>query len=93
LRTAPGTLPEPSPVLCSETGASPSLTPRHRECLHRIARGETTLEIAKALGLSRHTVDHYIATACDRLRAKTRAHAVAKAFAQKLIPELPVDAA
>lgn len=62
-----------------------TLTPRQRECLRRIAEGETTQEIAHALGLSRHTVDHYIATACDRLQAKSRAHAVALAISRNLI--------
>ncbi len=58
-----------------------SLTPRQVECLRRIAAGETSAQIAGALGLSRHTVDHYIGAACDRLGAKSRTHAVAKAIA------------
>jgi DNA-binding CsgD family transcriptional regulator len=67
------------------------LSARQIECLLRISRGETSAEIAAALGLSRHTVDHYIGTACDRLGAKTRAHAVAKAFVLKLITGPPAD--
>jgi DNA-binding CsgD family transcriptional regulator len=61
------------------------LTPRQMECLRRIAEGETTQEIAVALGLSRHTVDHYVGAACDRLNARTRAQAVALAVAQNLL--------
>jgi len=61
------------------------LTARQCECLQRIARGQTTAEIAAALNLSRHTVDHYIGAACDRLRAKSRAHAVATAIALEII--------
>ena len=64
------------------------LTPRELECLRRIADGQTTLEIACALGLSRHTVDHYIGTACHKLRARTRAQAVVIAIATKII-DLP----
>jgi DNA-binding CsgD family transcriptional regulator len=55
------------------------------ECLHRIALGETTTEIAAALDLSRHTVDHYIGAACSRLGARSRAQAVAIAIVRKII--------
>jgi DNA-binding CsgD family transcriptional regulator len=74
-----------------QSGGGPRLTARQRECLQRIALGETSVEIAAALNLSRHTVDHYIGTACDRLAAKTRAHAVAKAIVLKLITGPPAD--
>jgi DNA-binding CsgD family transcriptional regulator len=62
-----------------------TLSTRQAECLRRIACGETSIEIAVALQLSRHTVNHYIDEACHRLRAKTRAHAVAQALVQRLI--------
>ena len=64
-----------------------SLTPRQVECLSRISMGDTTHEIARALGLSRHTVDHYVSSACDKLHAKTRAHAVALAILHSLIDD------
>ena len=72
--------------------ASVSLSLRQVECLRRIANGETSMEIARALHLSPHTVDHYIGEACDRLGARTRAHAVALALALRLIrpPEVPI---
>jgi DNA-binding CsgD family transcriptional regulator len=63
-----------------------ALSARQQECLRRIACGETSVEIAAALQLSRHTVNHYIDGACHRLRAKTRAHAVALALVRRLIP-------
>ena len=66
------------------------LSARQVECLLRISRGETSAEIAAALGLSRHTVDHYIGGACAKLGAKTRAQAVAIAIAQQQIPAPPV---
>jgi DNA-binding CsgD family transcriptional regulator len=65
------------------------LSARQIECLLRISRGETSAEIAIALGLSRHTVDHYIGGACAKLGAKTRAQAVAIAIAQQQIPAPP----
>ena len=65
------------------------LSARQIECLLRISRGETSAEIAVALGLSRHTVDHYIGGACAKLGAKTRAQAVAIAIAQQQIPAPP----
>lgn len=65
--------------------AGPKLTRRQIECLRLIAEGCTTQEIADALGLSRHTVEHYVAAACDRLNAKTRSQAVALAVAQNLL--------
>jgi DNA-binding CsgD family transcriptional regulator len=67
------------------------LSARQIECLLRISRGETSAEIAGALGLSRHTVDHYIGGACAKLGAKTRAQAVAIAIAQQQIPAPATD--
>ena len=61
------------------------LTVRQIECLRRIAAGQTSLEFAHALGLSRHTVDHYIGGACERLQARSRAHAVAVAISRNLL--------
>ena len=66
-------------------GQEINLTARQAECLRRIAGGETSAQIAEALQLSRHTVDHYIGGACDRLGANSRAHAVAIALARRLI--------
>lgn len=61
------------------------LTPRQIDCLTRIAAGETTVEIARVLGLSRHTVDHYVGAACNRLGARSRAQAVAIAIGKGII--------
>ena len=66
-------------------GQDINLSARQAECLRRIASGETSSQIAEALNLSRHTVDHYIGGACDRLGAKSRAHAVAIAMVHRLI--------
>jgi DNA-binding CsgD family transcriptional regulator len=69
--------PTPGPIV--------QLSPRQVECLRRIALGQTTAEIAIALGLSPHTVNHYVDSACDKLQAKTRAHAVATALERNLL--------
>jgi DNA-binding CsgD family transcriptional regulator len=61
------------------------LTPRQIECIARIAAGETSAEIASALGLSVRTIEHYVAAACERLAVRSRAQAVAKAIAKGLI--------
>ena len=58
----------------------PRLSKRQRECLQGIAEGLTSAEIAAALGLSPRTVDHYVEDACDKLKVRSRAHAVAEAI-------------
>ncbi len=65
--------------------AATKLTPRQLECLAMAARGETSAEIALALGVSRRTIDHYIANTCVRLGVRNRIQAVAKAIADGLI--------
>jgi DNA-binding CsgD family transcriptional regulator len=63
------------------------LTPRQLECLTRIASGETSAEIAAALGLSKRTVDHYVTHVIARLGVRNRTEAVAKAIRSRLIPD------
>jgi LuxR family quorum-sensing system transcriptional regulator CciR len=61
------------------------LSPRQLDCLTRIAAGETSAEIAKALGISKRTVDHYIVLLCAKLGVRTRAQAVGVAISQRII--------
>jgi DNA-binding CsgD family transcriptional regulator len=61
------------------------LSPRQLECLEMIAAGETSAEIARVLGVSRRTVDHYVANTCARLGVRNRTQAVAKAIVDGLI--------
>ena len=61
------------------------LSPRQKECLQRIAAGETSIEIGAALGLSPRTIDTYVHAACRRLAVRTRAQAVAKSIKLGLI--------
>ena len=61
------------------------LSRRQLECLALVARGETSANISKALGISRRTIDHYLANACSRLGVRNRTQAVAKAIVEDLI--------
>lgn len=65
------------------------LSPRELECLSRIAAGESSVEIAAALGISPRTVDHYIGFAKAKLLARNRVQAVATAIRLGWIPRLP----
>lgn len=55
------------------------LTPRQRQCLTLARNGQTSMQIACELGISRRTVDQYIGDACKRLGARNRAQVVAEA--------------
>jgi DNA-binding CsgD family transcriptional regulator len=61
------------------------LSPRQLACLHRVALGESSDQIAFRLGLSVHTVNEYIALACSRLGTNRRASAVVIALRFGLI--------
>ncbi len=61
------------------------LAPRERECLHWVAAGESSKQIAYRLDLSTHTVNEVIGNAMRRLKAASRAEAVAKAILAGLI--------
>lgn len=57
----------------------PALTAREYEVLRRAAMGETNPEIAAALGLSRNTVKAYLQTVLQKLGARNRVEALARA--------------
>jgi DNA-binding CsgD family transcriptional regulator len=63
----------------------PSLTPREREVLVLVARGLTTAKIAERLGLSYPTVRTHLEHIREKLGVGTRAQAVARALALRLI--------
>ncbi|WP_454718954.1 LuxR C-terminal-related transcriptional regulator [Caulobacter segnis] len=58
------------------------LSSRQSECLALVRQGFTSLEIAERLGISRRTVDQYIAEAGRRLGTRRRAQTVAEAAAR-----------
>ncbi|MDM9623776.1 autoinducer binding domain-containing protein [Rhizobium sp. S96] len=62
-----------------------TLTDREIDCLNWTAAGKTSVEIADILGLSEHTVNHYLNRATKKLDTVNRAQAVAKALRIGLI--------
>lgn len=64
---------------------TPSLTRREIECLRWLAQGESAKTAAFRLGITKKTVEHYIASAKHKLGAKTSIHAVVLAMKQGII--------
>lgn len=54
----------------------PDLTPREREVLELIARGDSNNQIAETLGLSYPTVRNYVAKLYEKIEVNSRAQAV-----------------
>ena len=61
------------------------LTDREVDCLNWTAAGKTSAEIAEILGLSEHTVNHYLNRSAKKLDTVNRTQAVAKALRIGLI--------
>jgi DNA-binding CsgD family transcriptional regulator len=69
----------------SATPPPSPLTARERECLHWCAEGKTSEDISVILGLSAHTVNHYLTNATKKLDAVNRLHAVTIAYKRGLL--------
>jgi DNA-binding response OmpR family regulator len=69
----------------SEPRQEPCLAAREVEALTWVARGKTSAEIARILGLSKRTVDFHVDNARAKLGVVTRSQAVAKAASGQLI--------
>lgn len=65
--------------------AGPPLTRREYEVLRRVAMGETNVEIAEAIGLSRNTIKSYLHATLQKLGARNRVEALARASEAGLI--------
>jgi len=61
------------------------LTAGERRVLLWCGNGKTSFEISRILGLSEHTVNHYIASAVRKLDATNRTHAIAKAIKMNIV--------
>lgn len=72
-------------VSAKPTKADSPLTERERECLVWTSAGKTSVEIARILSLSEHTVNHYLNNAARKLDAVNRTQAVAFAIRQGFI--------
>jgi DNA-binding CsgD family transcriptional regulator len=71
---------------------SVSLSAREVRVLEELAIGTSTDDIAGKLHVSPHTVRTHIKNILRKLDARTRAHAVAIAFAEDAIsPDIPAD--
>jgi DNA-binding CsgD family transcriptional regulator len=56
------------------------LTPRERETVARVARGESTKQIASGLGISPYTVQEHVGKACEKVGVRTRKALLARLF-------------
>ena len=61
------------------------LTRREVEVVSHLAEGLTSIEIARELDISNHTVDWYINALQDKMKAKNRQHVVAIALRRGLV--------
>ena len=68
-----------------DTRLADTLTDREIDCLTWTAAGKTSAEIANIVGLSEHTVNHYLNRATKKLDTVNRTQAVAKALRIGLI--------
>lgn len=72
-------------VIRGKRDRGPQLTKRETECLAMAALGKTSIEIGAMLGISDRTVEGYIVSSCDKLNARGRQAAIAKASQLQLI--------
>jgi DNA-binding CsgD family transcriptional regulator len=79
-RLAAAMQPRPSSAVAPDIVA-----PQERACLAGVARGGSSKQIARQLGLSMHTVNAYLASARRKLKAGSRSEAVATALQLGLI--------
>ena len=68
------------------------LTKRELECLHHMVQGETSIQIAKALFISESTAVFHIKNIIEKLDAKNRTQAVARAVLIGLVNPLDYHA-
>ena len=79
--------PPPAPFDGNPKGrAALGISPRELSVLNEIAAGRSTKEIAAALGVSPNTVKTHIARLFEKLQAKRRTDALAKARELGLVP-------
>jgi DNA-binding CsgD family transcriptional regulator len=64
------------------------LSPREREVLVWVIRGEPTKRIARQLGLSAYTVQDYLDKACEKVGVRGRKALVAKLFREGFAPSV-----
>ena len=70
----------------SRIGSRAQLTPRELSVLRLVSTGSQCHDMAKALGLGEETIRSHLKKAQAKLGVRNRAHAVAEALRQNLIP-------
>jgi DNA-binding NarL/FixJ family response regulator len=65
--------------------SGPTITPRERDVLALVAKGQSNKEIAGMLGISTETVKQHISTVLDKLDVKDRTQAATEAIRRGLI--------
>jgi DNA-binding NarL/FixJ family response regulator len=85
-------------VLAATTATAPAtvelpgdLTSREREVLHLLGDGASNAQIARALGLSLHTVQNYVSRILDKLQVADRTQAALRARAPRRPPSAASD--
>lgn len=73
-----------SPI--ENSGVAALLSSAERNCLLWCAKGKTSYEMGLILGLSEHTINHYLGRVLKKLDVSTRAQAVAAAIKKGVIP-------
>jgi DNA-binding CsgD family transcriptional regulator len=68
-----------------------ALSPREREVIAAVARGEATKCIAETLKLSPHTVTEHIQRACDKIGVRGRKALIARLFFDGYAPTLKAE--
>lgn len=81
------TRPAPGPQSAVTEAAAPLLTRRQVQILEWLRQGKTNLEVAAILGTSANNVKYHLKAIFGKLGVSTRAQAVAKAMAMKLLAE------
>lgn len=62
------------------------ITPAQREVLRLLAEGDTDMEIAAQLSITKGTVESHVKALRWALTARNRVHVVAKAYQEGLLP-------
>ena len=68
-------------VSASRDEEGPTLTQREKQVLECVAQGLSSKETAQKLGIAPRTVERYIENLRNKMRARNKAHMVAKALA------------